>query len=398
MGKKSKIIIAVVLVVAVFTAVGIIHKKGQNQVPTVAGQTIIPVQVMEVKAGDLSSVNTLTGTVEPGMKTTVGSKVSGRVTGVSVDMGQSVSAGQALATIDSTEIQNQLSQSQAQLQVDQVQLANAKNKATQSQTDYERYKQLFDSGAISQQQLEQSKLTMENDQGTIKLYQSTQAKDQANVAYYQKQLSETTITAPVSGVISARNIEVGMMLTSQAAAFDLVQPDPVKVTVNVPEQYITQVRQGTGAAITLDQLEGKTFTGQVARVSPDINAASQAYPVEIEIKNSGKAILPGMTARVVFTGLTTQSGIVVPAQAVVETSQGSEVFTVENGTAKMHIVELGAVSSDQIVILSGLKAGEKLVINGQTLLSDGEKVNVVQDASKAGANGLIDQIKQGAAK
>ncbi len=398
MGKKSKIIIAVILVVAILAAVGILHKQGQKAAPIASAKTVIPVQVMEVKAGDLSSVNTLTGTVEPSMQTTVGSMVSGRVAGVNADMGQSVTAGQILATIDPTDIQKQLDQSQAQIQVDQAQLANARGNAAQSEADYQRNQQLYQAGAISQQQLEQSQLKMETDQGTVKLYQSMQEKDQAAAAQKQQQLSETTVTAPASGVISAKNIEVGMIISPQTPLFSLVQTNPVKVTVNVPEQYITQIHPGTGATITLNQMEGKNFTGQVTRVSPDINAASQAYPVEIQIENTGKLIVPGMTARVVFTGLSTQSGIVVPAQAVVETTQGSEVFTVEKGKAKMHIVELGAVSSDQVVIISGLKAGEQLVINGQTLLSDGNSVNVVQEASKAGANGLIDQIKQGAGK
>ncbi len=103
-----------------------------------------------------------------------------------------------------------------------------------------------------------------------------------------------------------------------------------------------------------------------------------------------------MTASVLFTGLKTQPGVIIPVQAIEETPQGSEVFTVENNTAHLHLVQIGATSSTQAVVTSGLQAGEQVVITGQDLLSDDVRVTVVQNANQAGVQGMINQLKRGA--
>lgn len=220
-------------------------------------------------------------------------------------------------------------------------------------------------------------------------------KDQTAAAIIREQLSELTITSPVDGVVASKNIEVGEMVSPQTTLFNIAQIDPLLVTVNVSDQIIADIHPGTEAQITVPALGAKIFPGKVTKVSPVSDQVSHAYPVKIQIANPDRSMLPGMTASVVFTGLKTQPGIVIPVQAVVETPQGSEVFTVENGVAHMHMVQLGAVSSDRAVVLSGLNPGEQLVINGQSLLSDGSRVTVVQSADQAGVGGQPSHVAGG---
>ncbi|HHW43470.1 efflux RND transporter periplasmic adaptor subunit [Desulfofundulus thermobenzoicus] len=418
-----------VLVFAI-SAAAIHGRKPSSTAIRGQGMQTVPVQTVPVQLGDLSSVNTLTGTVSANLQTAVGTKVAARVQAVYVDIGQAVHTGQVLAQLDPSDLQRQLAQIEAQIQVDEAQLqsaldgtanslAQAKadlNQARanyeQSRTDYQRYEGLYNSGAITKQQLEQARLKMENDQSqleakekALKLAESgdnvavaraTLNKDQTAAAIIREQLSELTITSPVDGVVASKNIEVGEMVSPQTTLFNIAQIDPLQVTVNVSDQIIADIHPGTEAQITVPALGAKIFPGKVTKVSPVSDQVSHAYPVKIQIANPDRSMLPGMTASVVFTGLKTQPGIVIPVQAVVETPQGSEVFTVENGVAHMHMVQLGAVSSDKAVVLSGLKPGEQLVINGQNLLSDGSRVTVVQSADQAGATGMINQIKQGA--
>lgn len=430
---RKKIIIsgAVVLVLVFAISAAAIHgRKPSSTAIRGQGMQTVPVQTVPVQLGDLSSVNTLTGTVSANLQTAVGTKVAARVQAVYVDIGQAVHTGQVLAQLDPSDLQRQLAQIEAQIQVDEAQLqsaldgtanslAQAKadlNQARanyeQSRTDYQRYEGLYNSGAITKQQLEQARLKMENDQSqleakekALKLAESgdnvavaraTLNKDQTAAAIIREQLSELTITSPVDGVVASKNIEVGEMVSPQTTLFNIAQIDPLQVTVNVSDQIIADIHPGTEAQITVPALGAKIFPGKVTKVSPVSDQVSHAYPVKIQIANPDRSMLPGMTASVVFTGLKTQPGIVIPVQAVVETPQGSEVFTVENGVAHMHMVQLGAVSSDKAVVLSGLKPGEQLVINGQNLLSDGSRVTVVQSADQAGATGMINQIKQGA--
>ena len=123
-----------------------------------------------------------------------------------------------------------------------------------------------------------------------------------------------------------------------------------------------------------------------------------ARPIRSRFKilNPDPKILPGMTASVLFTGLKAQPGIIIPVQAIEETPQGSEVFTVENNVAHLHMVQIGATSSTQAVVTSGLQAGQQVVVNGQDLLSDNVRVTVVQNANQAGVQGMINQLQQGA--
>ncbi|KLU66402.1 multidrug resistance protein MdtA precursor [Desulfosporosinus acididurans] len=364
--------------------------------PNSRGQQAIPVQTAPVQTGDLNSINTLTGTVVSNLQTNIGSKSSGRVLSVDVNMGQDVHKGQVLATLDPSDLQRQLSQNQAQLQVDQAQLPSDQATYQQAQSDFQRYQTLFNNGAVSKADLDQYRLKMTTASAKIQMDESVINKDQAALSITQQQIDELTITSPVDGTVSTKNVEIGEQVSTSSNLFSIVQPSSLNVSVNVPEQMIGSIKQGTAASITLDGQSSNAIQGKVSKISPAMDSVSRAYPVQIDIASQNQTIKPGMTVTVQFNGLKSQPGIIIPVQAVVETTQGSEVFAVNNSVAHMHLIQLGAVNSDKAVVTSGLKAGENLVIAGQDLLSDGSNVRVVQSADQAGVNGLINQQKQSA--
>ncbi len=342
----------------------------------------IPVQTAAAQLGDVSSVNALTGTVTANVQTDAGTKVAGRVQSVYVDMGDHVAAGQALAQLDTIDLEGQLAQAKAQIQIDQAQIPDA-------QTTLNRDQQLLAAGSTSQ-------ATVDADQAKLQGDQATLAKDQAAAAITQQQIDEMTITSPVDGTVIARDIEVGEQVSTETTCFSIAQTSVLFVTVNVSEQEISGVKPGTAAQISVPDVGTAVFQGKVTNVSPSLDATSQAYPVKIQVLNPDPKILPGMTASVLFTGLKAQPGIIIPVQAIEETPQGSEVFTVENNVAHLHMVQIGATSSTQAVVTSGLQAGQQVVVNGQDLLSDNVRVTVVQNANQAGVQGMINQLQQGA--
>ncbi|MGB9804033.1 efflux RND transporter periplasmic adaptor subunit [Desulfofundulus sp.] len=410
---KKTISVAAVVVLVLIVLTGIFHRH-QHSSTFARGQGMqaVPVQTVTVQSGDLSDVNTLTGTISASLQTAVGTKISGKVQAVYADIGQAVHRGQVLARLDPSDLQKQLAQLQAQVAVDEAQVQSARdnfaNSLSQARTaleqaranyeqalaDYRRYETLYDNGAATQQQLEEARLKMDNArsqmQAAEKAYEVTQKgdsvtlatatlkKDQAAAAIIEQQLNELAITSPVDGVVASKNIEIGEMVSPQTVLFNIAQIDPVLVTVNVTEQVIAGIHPGTQAKVTVPELGEKVFNGTVTRVGPVLDQASHAYPVKIQIANPDQRMLPGMTATVIFNGLNTKAGIIIPVQAIVETPEGSEVFTVSKGVAHMHIVQLGAVSSDKAVVVSGLNPGEQLVVNGQSLLSDGSRVLVVK--------------------
>jgi RND family efflux transporter MFP subunit len=334
------------------------------------------------QVGDVSSVNALTGTVTASVQTNVGSKVAGRVQSVYVDMGDRVAAGQVLAQLDTIDLEGQLAQAKAQILIDQAQIPDA-------QSTLDRDRQLQAAGSTPQSTVDADQAKLQTDQGTL-------AKDQAAAAITKQQIAEMTITSPVDGSVAVRDIEVGEQISTETTCFSIAQTSTLFVTVNVSEQNITGIQPGTIAQITVPDIGTAVFPGTVTNVSPTLDATSHAYPVKIQILNPDPKILPGMTASVLFTGLQSQPGVIIPVQAIEETPQGSEVFTVENNTAHLNMVQIGATSSTQAVVTSGLQAGEQVVITGQDLLSDNTKVAVVQNAAEAGVQGMINQLQQGA--
>jgi cobalt-zinc-cadmium efflux system membrane fusion protein len=346
------------------------------------GPQAIPVQTAVAQVGDVSSVNALTGTVTASVQTNVGSKVAGRVQSVYVDMGDRVAAGQVLAQLDTIDLEGQLAQAKAQILIDQAQIPDA-------QSTLDRDRQLQAAGSTPQSTVDADQAKLQTDQGTL-------AKDQAAAAITKQQIAEMTITSPVDGSVAVRDIEVGEQISTETTCFSIAQTSTLFVTVNVSEQNITGIQPGTIAQITVPDIGTAVFPGTVTNVSPTLDATSHAYPVKIQILNPDPKILPGMTASVLFTGLQSQPGVIIPVQAIEETPQGSEVFTVENNTAHLNMVQIGATSSTQAVVTSGLQAGEQVVITGQDLLSDNTKVAVVQNAAEAGVQGMINQLQQGA--
>lgn len=387
------------MVILLVAGGGFWYSKAHKAAPvTATGNQAIPVQAVPVTVGDLNSVNTLTGAVTANITTGVGSEVAGRVVTVNVNMGQSVSAGEVLAQLDTSNLQDQVTQDQAQVQVDQAKVTGDQAAVTENSANLQRNQALLAGGAVSQSTFDTAQLQMQQSQAQLAADQGTLAKDQATVATVQQQISEMTITSPVTGVIATQNIQVGEEVATSTVLFNIVQIDPVQVTVDVSSQLIAQIKNGTTADITVPELGTQLFQGSVVHISPVLDTTSQGYPVQIQVHNPNHAMLPGMTATVVFTGLHNSPGIIIPSQAVLETTQGSEVFTVQNGVAHLHIVQLGAVSSNKIVVVSGLAAGDQVITNGVDLLADGSKVKVVKTASQAGVKGMINQIQQGAGK
>jgi RND family efflux transporter MFP subunit len=376
------------------------------------GAQAIPVQTERVQVGDVNSVNALAGTVTANVQTNVGTKEAGMVQAVYVNMGDHVAAGQALAQLDPSDLNRQLAETQAQIQVDQGQIKSDQadiqsDQATSNQdnTNYQDDEALYNSGALSQSELQQADLQLDTAQGALQAEQAGEqsaqgmlSKDEAAVAVIRQELSELTITSPVDGTVVSRSIEVGEEVSTSTTCFTVAQTNPLYVTVNVSEQIISGVKVGNTAQITVPDVGTTAFNGQVTNISPTLDPASQAYPVKIQITNPDPKIMPGMTASVLFTGVQAQPGIIIPVQSIEETPQGSEVFTVENNTAHLHMVQIGATSSTQAVVTSGLQAGQQVVISGQDLLSDNVRVAVVQNASQAGVQGMINALGAGKKK
>jgi HlyD family secretion protein len=209
---------------------------------------------------------------------------------------------------------------------------------------------------------------------------------QANIATTQSQIAQATVTSPVDGVVVSKDVEVGGFAGGQGSVATIAQIDPVQVNLNIPENMIDKVKEGLHVKVAVKALGNQTWDAVISRINPVEDTNSKSYQAVVEIKNPDEKLKPGMVAEVTVEGLTPRKALVIPANALVQTPDGAKVFTVENNVAHQHLLKLGAIESDQVEVLEGLKAGDVLVTEGQELLGEGTPVTVT-NANGSGKSG-----------
>lgn len=269
----------------------------------------------------------------------------GRIISIKAEVGDFVQKGQVLAQMD-----------KAQLEQAELQLNNLKS-------EYDRAKALYEKGGVSKSDFE-----------TIELQYKV-----ANTTY-ENLLTNTILKSPLNGVVSARNYDECDMYTMSAPLYVVQQINPIKAFVAVSEKNYSLLKKGIEVEFTPEALNGKTYVGKVTRIHPTVDATTHTIVAEVTIDNPKFELRPGMysSARVIFSK---GDAIVVPDTAVLK-QQGSGVRTVyvlkADGTVELRIVEVGRHIGSEYVILSGVQAGEKVVVSGQSLLRSGIKVEVIE--------------------
>ena len=203
----------------------------------------------------------------------------------------------------------------------------------------------------------------------------------ANRRLLEARLERTVIRAPINGILESREIEVGTMVGAGTPVARIVDVDLVKITAGVPERYAADVRAGADAVVTFDVLSGEAFPGTISYVGAAVNPRNRTFPVELVLPNPGGFIKPEMVANVALVRMVYEGAIVVPQEAVVRTEDGYVVFVVEDqdgiSMARNRKVELGTAQKNQVMILTGLGPGDRLIVVGQQAVADQDHVNVV---------------------
>lgn len=318
-------------------------------------QRIINVEVEEVQPVVFDEEIRLTGRVEANRDIMISAEESGVIRRVSAEKGQRVGAGQAIAKIDDAILAAQVDQARAQASL-----------ATET---WERRKRLYEEDQVGSE---------------LAYLESKYAAEQSSAALraLEARLERTTIRAPIGGVLDDRMIELGSMVGPGQAVARIVQLNPLKVSAGVPERYALDVKPGDAVTVTFDALGGETFTGSISYVGSAVNPANRTFPVEFTLPNPGNRIKPEMVASVAIQSGTIEDALVVPQEALIRVENGYVAFvaTEENGewVARRREVELGASQRNRVEVEQGIRAGDQLIIVGQTEVADGDRVRVVQ--------------------
>lgn len=302
------------------------------------------VRLSTVTARPVDQVRDYTCTVEAEVVNNIAPQTPGRISKIYVEVGDHVVRGQRLVQMDASSLR--------QLE---LQMAN-------QQTDFERVEKLYNIGGVSKAEYDNAKMSLEVSQTS-----------------YANLKENTSLLSPITGIVTARNYDNGDLYSGQPV-LTVQQVRPVKLLINVSEQYFSMIEKGDSAVIRLDALPGREFTATVRLIYPTINAATHTFPVELSLANADEAVRPGMFARATVN-FGTEQHVVVPDRAIVKQPGSGERFVYTYNKADNTVnyvkVELGQRLEDSYELLGGVADGASIVIAGQTKLVDGAKVEVV---------------------
>jgi RND family efflux transporter MFP subunit len=299
------------------------------------------------------------------------------------DIGAHVHKGDLLAVIETPELDQQLSQAEADL-------ATAQSNAGLAKVTADRYQGLIGQNAVSQQDTDNaaSQLEARNTEVT---------SAQANVRRLEELQSFERIEAPFDGVITARNLDIGQLVTSAGSTttpgagtitsskevFDIAALQTLRVFINVPQVYAPDAKNGVTASLTLPQYPGRTFKGKLVRSSDSVDPATRTLLAEVDVNNQSGELLPGSYTEVHLNVSSAAPALVVPVSALILLPDGLHVATVDT-SHHAHIVRVtpGRDSGTTMEILSGLQPGQPVIANPPDSLTDGELVRVVNPENK----------------
>ena len=307
-----------------------------------SADTVRLVEVAPAEMRALSLSEEFTAQLEAKVVNNITAQAGGRLKQLLVKVGDRVGAGQAVARMEATQA------SQAQ-----IQLADAK-------TNFARMDELYKVGGVSKAQWEQAK----------------SAVDQAKLAYGNA-AENTVLRSPISGFVTAKNYDNGDMTSPQLPVVVIQQIAPVKAVIGVSEQYYSYLKKGAAATLSVDALGEETFSGIVTNIFPTLDPVTHTVSTEIEVANKDLKLRPGMYARV-HLDFGTKEALTVPDKAIVrQAGSGARyVYVFSGGKAVYRAVELGQQQGDLYEVVSGINAGDQVIISAPSNLKNGLSVKL----------------------
>ncbi|MEX0899093.1 MAG: efflux RND transporter periplasmic adaptor subunit [Gammaproteobacteria bacterium] len=309
----------------------------------------IPVEVAQVRQGSVTAFYSTTATLEAEREARVVPRLGGTIIELFVEEGDRVVAGQPLARIDDDRYRLSLAQAEANVR--------------RLEQDFRRSQEMQARDLISAEAFERAKFE----------YEAQRA--QFDIA--KLELSHTTITSPIDGIVSERMIKVGNTVNTAEPAFVVTAMDTLLATLHVPERELSRLAVDQPAHIAVDALAGRRFEGHIQRISPVVDPTTGTFRATVEVTSDG-ALKPGMFGRVNIVYDVRDNTLLVPVEAVLAEDARTSLFVVVDGEAQRRDVEVGYRNNGSVEIRAGVTEGESVVVTGQASLRDKTKVAVIE--------------------
>ena len=339
----------------------------------------IPVAVAVVKEGSISDELSLTGNIEAISDVDLYSKIAGRLEELGKDVGDKVGKGEVLARIDDREIEARLNQAKAELAVAKAELKKAMADLHKAKKDKDRALRLYERGVESEYLFDQADTAYKSALASHELAESNVWKMEAYLEQARILMDEATIESPIEGVVAQRYVDAGDMISLTTAILKIVNVDTVDVVVSVPEVKISSIKVGSPVNIKVDAYPSESFTGKVARISPWVDLHTRTSKVEVSIENPKHYLKPGMFARVTIELQHRRDVPLIPKDAVLLIGGDSAVFVVDGDVARLRKVRTGLERGNLVEVVEGIERGQRIIVRGQSVASDGKRVEVVRE-------------------
>ena len=399
---KSTILLMVILAGVVGIVSGCSGSTEASEVQVEEKYT--PVEIETASVTSLGNKTKINGKVAANEEVAVIPKAVGIVTNVNVELGGTVEEGTVLFTIEQGDISKSVEQAANGVELAKKSVAQAENGLNTAKINYElnkekienamlaleRAKKLYEEGAISKSQLEQAELAANSmnldaiktqvTQAEIGYQQSLNQLRQAEISYEQATsgLSNTVVTAPMSGVVATLNVKEGQIVANSQAAATIVDMDTVYIQINVVEDIVNKLEIGQEVDVKVSAVSDEYVKSTISYIAPTADPRSQLYPVKIYIENPDKNIRPGMNGEAILNIDQVDATIVIKGNAVLDKDGEKVVYVVENNVAVAKKVTVGLDTGDYVEIKEGINEGDKVIVEGQHYVENGATVKVVR--------------------
>ncbi len=307
----------------------------------------VPVEMATVESKDLRETLNLVGTLQANESVILKSEIEGQVASIHFDEGEHVAAGKLLVQLDDSELAAELREAEAEL--------------AWARGEFARRQNLFKQKIVPERELDRAKADLD--------------RDAARVETIRARLAKTRIVAPFGGIVGARRVSPGDVLTSASALVNVESIDPLKLEFEVPERYLPLLAVNQSVNVRVTAFPDRRFPGIVYFIDPRVTSANRAVPVKARVPNTAEVLHPGMYANVELVVQDKPGAITVPEQALIP--QGDQVFVFrvkKGGTVELVPVRTGIRSAGVVEIASGLSAGDRVVSAGHQKIGPGSKV------------------------
>jgi RND family efflux transporter MFP subunit len=368
-GRALPVVLALLLVALLI--IGALPRLRQRRDRQQEGATMatVPTVFTERVTRDTGGTSLdLSGSIAGLREAGIYARTNGFVKSLRVDLGSSVRAGDTLLVLDMPDVAEQARQSRATLE--QVEATAAFARATLA-----RWRTMSERNAVTRQELDEKEAAASVADASVRAAR-------ANAANLAEILRFGALTAPFSGIVTQRNVDVGSLVSAGAvsgnrALLTITQADTLRMMLNVPQSAASQVRIGQIVKLSVQELGTTGFAGRVALTARAIDPASRTLLTEVHVINTDRRLLPGMFAHAMITLPSAGDGLRIPAIALIIRADGPQVARVENGTVHMTPIKLGRDFGTTLEVLDGIAVGAAVIVNPSEQLTEGTKVRAV---------------------